>query len=229
MSDVIVVSKREEQLSEEISQIYNSGDCKKAVEKSIEFLQEFPKSYIARYKYAVMCGDYSYVLELSADEKKRYREIGNNGIKALVEDEDFKKYPINFQFSIRNEYYWFFELHKEQYELGIERLVASEAGHYSASVGASMMALKQLEQGNVIQAEEWAHKSFMHFKKFEAYSPDWYNINYFGSQALACLGKYEEALICYKDMYRKQKGPENLIEVASFETMIERIKKLRNE
>lgn len=227
MNEEIVLSEREQMLADEIRQIYNSGNCKGAVDKSIEFLKEFPSCYMAKYLYAVMCGDYSYEVGISREDQKRYREIGNNGVKALAEDPELQKWPRDFQFRLRNEYYWFFELHKEQYELGIERLATGEAGHYSATVGASMMALKILREKNILLAEDWAQKSFEHFKKFEAFSPDWYNINYFGSQSLACLGKYEEALLCYKDMYRKQKAPVNEIEVADFLIKLEEIKNLR--
>lgn len=227
MKDEILSSEREQQINEEIRQIFNSGNCKAALEKSIEFLKEFPTSYLARYQYAVMNGDYSNEVGLSDDERKKYREICNKGIKDLVEASDFSKLPKDFQFRVRNEYYWFFELHKEQYELGIERIKENEIGHYSASVGASMLAMKFLRDANLLIMEDWAERSYKHFEMFERFLPNWYNINYFGAQSLACLGKYDEALICYKDMYRKQQGPINEIEVAEFLKSIEEIKKLR--
>nr|BDT27398.1 hypothetical protein BHI3_08640 [Bacteriovorax sp. HI3] len=221
------VSEREKALASEIRKVYNSGNAKKAVEMSINFLKEFPESLTARYLYSVMHGDYSAELGLTQEESKRCREIANNGFQTLINDPDFKKWSWHFQFGVRNEYYWFFELHQEQYDLGIETIATSEDGHYSACVGASMLALKFLKERNIPLAEEWANKSFFHFEKYEKYMPDWYNINYFSSQSLACLGKYEEALLCYKDMYRKQKSQVNEAEVAEFVAKMEEWKNYR--
>lgn len=229
MSEEHSISPREEELAAKIRETYNAGHGKKAVEMSIDFLKEFPESRVARYHYAVTHGDYSAEIGLSEEESKRYREIGNNGFKALIADPNFKKWPFKFQFSVRNEYYWFFELHQEQYELGIETIPQSENGHYSACVGSSMLAFKTLKAGNIPLSEEWAEKSLIHFEKYEKYMPDWYNINYFSSQSLACLGRYEEALLCYKDMYRKQKAPINEAEVAEFTNRLLEFKKYRGE
>jgi hypothetical protein len=221
------LSNREEVLADEITKIYNSGDCKTAVEKSIHFLREFPESIIARYKYAVMHGDYSFSVELTEEEKVKYRTIGKNGVKELFEDPSLTTWPSAFQFRVRNEYYWFFELHQEQYDLGIERITLGEPGYYSSCVGASMLAFKSLKEKNVLLSEDWALKSLMHFHKFEEHSPNWYNINHFSALAAACLGKYEESLNLYKDMYRKQRAPINEKEVAEFVAQIEIIKTLR--
>lgn len=228
MTFPIDLTEREEHLANEIKKIYNSGQCKAAVVKSVEFLAEFPRSYLARYVYAVMHGDYSYTIGLSDDDKRKYREVGKRGVKELVEDPDFKNWPTIFQFRVRNEYCWFFELHREQYDLGLERIAFDGLGHYGASVGASMMALKSLREKNILHAETWAKKSYAHFKKFEEQSPNWYNINPFAAQALACLGEYEAALICYKDLYRKQNAVLNELEVADFLTKVAEIKRLRS-
>lgn len=229
MADEVVLSEREILLAEEIKEIYNSGDCKLAMEKSFEFLREFPNSYMARYEYAVTTGDYSYSVELSEEERIKYRTIGNNGIKSLAEDPEFKRWPPAFQSRVRNEYYWFFEMPKEQYELGLERIARGEPGHYSASVGASMMALKCLKENNITLAEEWAQKSLMHFKKFEEYAPHWHNINFFAAQATACLGNYQKALLIYLDMFRKQNAPEDEAQVADFRKKVDEIRTLRGD
>lgn len=59
MSEVNSVTPREAELSAKISETYNSGNGKKAVEMAIDFLREFPESRVARYQHAVMHGDYS--------------------------------------------------------------------------------------------------------------------------------------------------------------------------
>jgi hypothetical protein len=222
----IMVSDREKILTKEINEVYNAGELKRAMELSVEFLKEFPKSHIARYEYSVAHGDYSYSSELSDDEKRNYREIANKGIKALAEDPELPRWDQKFQFRVRNEYYWFFQMPEEQYNLGIEKLAMGEPGHYSATVGASMMALRELKNRNPDSAKDWAQKALLHFEKFEDYAPDWHNINFFAAQAAACLGDYENALIIYKDIFRKQKKEINEKLVNEFKIKIDEIRKL---
>ncbi|MBF0300775.1 MAG: hypothetical protein HQK51_18825 [Oligoflexia bacterium] len=57
-------------------------------------------------------------------------------------------------------------------------------------------------------------------------TPSWYNINYFYADALNILGRYDDALMAFKDMYRKQESPVNEKEVADF---IERTKKVKDK
>lgn len=221
-------SDQEEQFHQKIRKVYNSGDCANAVALSIEFLQKFPQSLLARYCYAVMHGDYSYSPVHGEAEKQRLLAIAKQGMAELYNDPQRNQWDAKFVRRVRNEYYWFFELYDEQYGLGVELLAQEEEGHYSACVGASMMALKMLKAKSKSQAEDWAKRSLYHFAEFEKVSPDWYNINFFAAQALACLGKYEEALATYKDMYRKQKAPVNQIEVDDFQKKMNEIIALRS-
>lgn len=214
-------------IHQNIRDVYNSGQCAKAVELSVEYLSKFPNSPQARYMFAVMHGDYSYDTRHSPSEKQRLLQIARDGLSQLMEHPAFSTWADDFKSRVRNEYYWFFELHQKQYELGVEQLRAGKGGHYSACVGASMLALKLLRDGNVADAEEWARVSLTHFEEFEKVAPDWYNINHFAAQALACRGAYDEALACFKDMYRKQKSPERSDEVAEFFERVDEIKKLR--
>lgn len=214
--------QEEEKIHQQIRDVYNSGDCGKAVEMSIDFLKRFPQSHLARYCYAVMHGDYSYAVIHDEAERQRLLGIAKKGITEMFNDPNRFQWPQRFQERVRNEYYWFFELHEEQYKLGLEVLKRGENGNYSACVGASMMALKAL-------AQEWAEKSLHHFAEFEKIAPDWYNINCFSARALASLGKYDEALASFKDMFRKQKSPEKPAEIQKFLNQMEDIRKLRGD
>lgn len=217
----------EDVLANEIRDIYNSGDCKRAVELACTLLKRFPDSYRAKYSYAVMHGDYSYSSAHSAEEKNCLLEIAKKGVSDLLTNPSFQTWPQRFQYSVRNEYYWFFELPEKQYDLGIEILQTGPEGNYPACVGASMVALKMLKQGKIPAAEEWARTSLTHFSEFEKVSPDWYNINHFAAQALACLGQSDEAVKCFKDMYRKQKAPEKSDEILEFARKLDEILRLR--
>lgn len=218
----------EKELILKIRNVYNSGDGARAVELACKYLSQFPSSPHAKYNFAVMHGDYSYSPRHSAEEKLRLLEIAKQGTAELLNDPAFNTWDKTFCDSVRNEFYWFHEMPDKQFELGIERLNRGENGHYSACVGASMMALNELKAGRINESEDWAHKSLYHFSEFEKIDPSWYNINFFASQSLACLGKFEEALECFENMYLKQKSTLNEAELAEFKARIELIKGLRS-
>lgn len=72
-------------------------------------------------------------------------------------------------------------------------------------VGASMMALKELEiNNNIHESEIWAEKSINAFNEFEKLNPTWYNINYFSSQSYAIRGEYDKAEELFLEMFKKQ-------------------------
>ncbi len=135
----------EKKRHEEIRAVYNSGECGRAVQMSCKFLADFPDSARAQYAHAVMHGDFADSPVHSETERIRLREIAKAGISKLFHDPRNNDWDDDFVTSIRNEYYWFFELPEEQFKLGIQRLQTVKKGNYSACVGASMMALKQLE------------------------------------------------------------------------------------
>ncbi len=223
-------SPKEDKIRDEIRSVYNSGRCARALEMATDFLKEFPDSLQAKYTYAVMSGDYSYEAKHSDAEKEELLKIAKAGIEELFKHPDLSQYPQRFQKSVKNEYYWFHEFPEEQYKLGINDLTIEARGaHYSACVGASMLALKMLKQGSRLVAEEWANKSWHHFQEFEKLAPDWHNINYFAAQAQACLGNYDFAKVVYLDTFRKQKGDIKKDEVTKFDSHIESIKLLRKK
>lgn len=221
-------SAEEVRLHREINAVYNSGDGGRAVEMAQDFLAKFPESPKARYAFAVMHGDYSSSPTHSPEEKSRLLQIAKQYFAKLFRDPDLNSWPKEFVSSVKNEYFWFFELPHEQYELGISEIEDKDfiGGHYSACVGASMLALKSLQSGDQVAAREWAEESFKHFQAYEILVPHWYNINYFGAQALACLGRFDAAIECHRAMYKKQGGPENQAEISEFKTKLESIKSL---
>lgn len=213
----------EMRIYQNISEVYNSGEALKSVEMSEKFLADYPESPLAKYKYAVMYGDYSVTPGLSIEDKEKFLDIAKRGVKELLESPDFSKWPKRFQNSVRNEYYWFYEMPEEQYKLGLEKIDSDDSGEYSACVGASMMALRVLKEGKKEVADDWAEKSLHYFKIFETYAPDWYNINFFAAQAEAVLGRYEDSRKTISKMFKKQGKPEDPDYVKEFEEKIELI------
>ena len=47
MNKTIAATEQEERRDQEIRAVYNSGDNKKSVEMAIQFLKDFPDSYLA--------------------------------------------------------------------------------------------------------------------------------------------------------------------------------------
>lgn len=216
-------------LRNENRDIYNSGNMVGALEHAKEFYRTHPDSVYAQYAYAVMHGDYSASQGLAEAEKQRCLDIAKVGIAKLFARDDLSAYPPQFLKSIKNEYYWFFEKHIEQYELGVQELAkGSQGGDYSACVGAAMQALKELRSGHQGEAERWATASLQHFTAFERHSPDWYNINYFAAWALAVLGREPEAKTTFIDMFRKQKAAAiNQAEYDGFLLLLDEVRGLR--
>jgi hypothetical protein len=223
------ISPEEQALSLEMQRIYNSGNCRLAAEMSVQCLKKFPASRKARYNYAVYHGDLSYEVGVEPEEREKLLKIAKDGFESLISDSQFLTWPQGFQDSVRNEYYWFLKMHQEQYDLGVEINARGENGHYSACVGAAMLALKALRSLDIQSADKWAQISWSHFQEFEKVDPTWYNINFFGAQALACRGRVDEARICFRDMFRKQgtEAQDHTPELERFEKQILEIKGLR--
>lgn len=70
-----VSERRVNKIRDEIKAVYNAGHYDKALEMSVEFLKNYPNSFLARYSYAVMAGDFSYDLRHSQSEKERLMGI----------------------------------------------------------------------------------------------------------------------------------------------------------
>jgi tetratricopeptide (TPR) repeat protein len=222
-----IPSVAEEESSAEISKTYNSGESALAVEMAKEFLKIYPESILAQFNFAALHGDYSYSPIHNQEESQRLLLIAKHGISELFHHPSLLHWPDKLRRNIQNEYYWFFELHEEQYNHGQNLLKEGISGHYSSCVGASMMALKELRSKNFETTQIWAERAIKNFKEFQQLNPTWYNINYFAAQAHACLGKYEVAMSCFKKMYQKQNKSEKPDEIKEFSKLIKEIVLLR--
>lgn len=218
---------KEQEISKEISKVYNSGKMNDALKMSAEFLKNYPHSFYAKAKYAVMHGDASYNTRLPNEVRDNYLKIAKTGTSELFNSPDFDNYPEKFKGYIRNEYYWFHEMHMEQYQLGLEELKQGiSEGDYSATVGSSMLAYKNLLNKHFDESQKWAKISIQHFKSYEKKYPDWYNINYFSAQSMACLGEYDKALELFKKMYEKQGTISDEYEINEFMLKLSEIKNI---
>lgn len=150
--------------------------------------------------------------------RKDLLETARKGISELVADSRLSSFPKDFQYGLRDESCWFFQLHEEQYNLGVESLAnGRERGHYSKCVGAASQAEKLLrEGGDLASVEEWATRSLEVFREFEKIDPTWHDINPFAATALSVLGRYDEAMAVFRDMFRKQGASDDEAWIAWF-------------
>lgn len=208
---------------------YNSGKMKEAYEQAADFYASNPCSLFAKFVYAGMAGDYSDDKTLPADRRSELLDTAKKLIKEVYDDANIQRY--SFCSSVRNEYFWFYQLHAEQYALGVERVSAGELrGYYSMCVGASAMAKKYLLVNKDLPgAVAWAEKSRKAFHEFEKVDPAWNNINYYYAYALAVSGDSAGAVATFKDMYRKQNAPIKENELKDFLTDVEIIENARNK
>jgi hypothetical protein len=214
----------------EINNVYNSGNNEGSVLMSKELLEKYPDNIYTKYMYAIHLGDYSCHEKFSEEEKAQMLEETKSILQPLMEPDVFSQFIPKYQGNLRNEYYWFFKMHKAQYELGIEEIQKGKArsGHYSACVGASSEGFRLLreQKGNLEEVEKWARCSLEHFFLFEKENPHWYNINYFASQSYLLLGEYHKAKETFEDMFRKQ-GKSEVGNLAKFVKIFHEIKTLR--
>lgn len=222
----VELTAEEAEFKKLVRETYNSGRVKEACEMAENFYRGRQESLLGKFYCAAMAGDYSDDILLSAEKRGELLALARKLIKEVYED---KRAPLyEFWDHVRNEYFWFHQLHSEQYALGAERVAAgAPRGYYSMCVGASAMAKKCLLENNDLgTARAWAEKAVSAFHEFEKLDPDWHNINHFYAYALAVLGDYDAALKVYKDMYRKQKAAINEKEVAVFLENMEKIKEI---
>ena len=215
-SHLIKLTPEERAFKEHVQTVYNSGKMQEAYELAKEYYLGHKDSLLAKYLYAGMAGDYADVPLLQEEKKAELRETAKHLIKEVYEHEDLER--TEFYSAAKNEYYWFHQLHEEQYNFGEKRVASGEVrGYYSMCVGASAMAKKcLLELKDKPGAATWAQKSAEAFRQFEKIDPHWHNINYFYAYSLAILGKAAEAEAAYRDMYRKQNNPVNEGELENF-------------
>ncbi len=201
----IELTKEQLEFGKKNREIYNSGEMKYAYEMAFNGFQNNCNDLYYKYLYAVMAGDYSFDKDLAIEKQAELLAVAKKLIKEVFEDDKFKLYPDKFIITVRNEYYFFYKLFEEQFNLGRENVENGiSGGHYSMCVGATELAKKYLKEKKNDQASLWATKELHAFTEFEKVDPHWYNINYFAATAFAILGKHDQAIVTFKDMFRKQ-------------------------
>lgn len=120
------------------------------------FLRRYPDDFRSRYYFAVSLSEITSGLskkEIARNKKRTVALLGRmmRTRRRLTPDEAH---------DLENEYYWFSEQPKRQYELGLRKLEErAPRGYYSCGVGAAMMALKAARAGNAAARDLWSKRS----------------------------------------------------------------------
>ena len=218
MADHIIKLTEEQcRFNTECRQLYNSGHMKEAYEMALERYKQSPDQLFYKFMYAIMAGDYSFDESLRQEKREELLGVAKELIKEVYFDPMMGRYEPILVTAFKNEYFFFYQLYEEQYNHGVENVANGIIrGYYSMCVGATEMAKKKLRTGDLEGAKVWATKGLDAFHEFEKIDPHWYNINFCGAEALAILGRREEAAGVFRDMYRKQNQNADEAAVAKF-------------
>lgn len=176
------------------------GNYENALEIVLNGLQQFPRYFGFQKHLATLLGDYSSHFSGTFKEAmlNRSKEIFNKLMKELDGHSRSRMY------SFKNEYYFRFGMHCEQYELGLERVKEyfntadwqdeGTWGYYSQGVGAAQYAKELLLQGNKNLAFDYAQKALVAWAQFFSYDNRYYNAYVHYALALGILGYKDEML-----------------------------------
>lgn len=186
-------------IDSQVSQKIQAGDYYAAVEAVIEGLNEFSTDFGLQARLASLIGDYAGGFEepLKGQLIDKSKALFDK-LLSQVENQSKRK-----RYFFRNEYYYRFGLYKNQYELGVQKVIdywgTSEwnnriAGscYYVQGVGAANYARQLLIEGNGPLALDYAHKALVAWAQHFSYRNDYYNSYVHYALALGILGHTEE-------------------------------------
>lgn len=127
------------------------------------FLRRYPRDFRARYYFAVSLSEITAGLskaEVARNKKQTVALLGElmRTRRGLTPQQSH---------ALENEYYWFSEQPKKQYELGLRGIKGKvPGGDYSCGVGAAMMALKSVRAGDMPARNLWSRRSLSAWKAY---------------------------------------------------------------
>lgn len=146
----------EEEFVRDIRALFSAEKGGAARRLAASYLKRYPGSLRARYYFAVALSEITAGLPKTkvASHKKRTVALLGELMK-----ERRRMTPVLAD-AVANEYFWFSEQPKKQYELGLLGIKKKIPGaSYSCGVGAAMMALKAGRSGASALRDLWARRS----------------------------------------------------------------------
>ena len=141
----------------------NLAQYKTAYKYLIKISKKYPASYYIASMLATLNAEDAFCF--ADNEKNKKFSDAAKKLKVLLSHskgatERLRKRNIN-------EYYWFAELHKKQYQLGLKEVKAGNIGGlYSQGVGSANYAHKLFLEGKPVRGMRWAQKSQIIWEEF---------------------------------------------------------------
>lgn len=128
------------------------------------FVKNYPDNIQARYCYAVSLSESTAGLSKIKAAQNRRRTVAI--LKRLLKDRS--RLPLERALGVENEYYWFSDQPKKQYELGRWMLAKHRMAraNYCCGVGAAMMTLRAARNGDAPAIRTWFKRAQAAWKNY---------------------------------------------------------------
>jgi hypothetical protein len=153
----------EEDYVRDIRALFSSEKGGAARRLAAAFLRRYPRNFRARYYFAVSLSEITAGLSKAEIARNKRRTV------ALLADLMRVRRQLTplLADAVENEYYWFSEQPKKQYELGLRGIKEKvPGGNYSCGVGGAMMALKAAHVGDRVARSLWSRRSLVAWKSY---------------------------------------------------------------
>jgi hypothetical protein len=192
------------ELQKEVRAFIKLAQYKNAHKYLTTILKKYPSSYYIASMLATLNAEDAWVLP-EKEKNKAFNEAAKKLRRLLY---SVKGASPRLRSRNINEYYWFSQQHKKQYDLGVKRVALGEiSGLYSQGVGAANYAYKLSLEGKKAIALRWAKKSQLAWEEyFENVGSDYHDPWYWYALSLGLQGKEKEmdiALIRSAKLSRK--------------------------
>ena len=129
------------------------------------FLKAYPRDFNARYCYAVSLSELTAGFSRKDVERRRWRTVVL--LRRLMKERR-RLSPLQ-ALGLANEYYWFSNQPRKQYELGRRFLRRGVArAHYSCGVGAAMLTLEAARKGDAAAVRTWFGRAQRAWRSYHA-------------------------------------------------------------
>lgn len=204
-----VVSQEANQLHIDIFKKVRAAQYEEAIDVTMSGLCSLPHNFLLQADLGMLLSDCAIVCkEISSPLKEKMQHRAEEIFEKLTHSVDSQPRGVYYRF--KNEYYFHFGLHKEQYQLGLARVdefwgtnewLGNEwvdhnaRGYYYQGVGAARYAKKLLEQGGDRSiALDYAQKAVVAWAQYFSYTNDYYNAYVHYALALGILGNKKEMM-----------------------------------
>lgn len=167
------------------------AEYKKAYKYLQKISPKYPKSYYIASMLATLNVEDSFVLS----DKEMQRDFDKAAKKLRVLLYSIRGASPRLRGRNINEYYWFSQQHKKQYDLGMKEIANKNlGGNYPAGVGAANHAYKLKLKGQLARSKKWAAISEKCWKTFfDKVDANYHDAWFWYALSLGLQGKTEES------------------------------------